>query len=248
MTVKQEAFCQHSAFLSYADAYRLVYAENPCKSFAAHINQLTKNSAITMRIIEIQTSTPNPVKNAHVFLLNWWFYRMIYDPAEITRWVRGACRHCYGEGNDYQWRAHEFMRAVREAEITKGPLPDIGGGFGYNSTLSPFDDCPECHGKGEGRSDFSDTRDLSPSARAAFEGVKQTANGIEIKMADKGDAAKQFAKLSGLDVIQVRSFTDAIPSGEELDRLRRDPNAAAAAYKAIVAGGKSNVVPFPSAA
>ena len=240
LTVKQEAFCQHAAFMSYADAYRAVYVENPGPYFRSHIDTLVRDHTIAMRIIEIQAAAPSPVKNAHEFLLNWWFQRLVYDPAEISAWVRGACRYCHGDGHAYQWRVHEYFEKLLEAETYKQPLPDLAGGFGYNSTAAPIGDCPDCHGKGVGRTDFSDTRDLSRSARAAFEGVKQTKDGLEIRMADKGKAAEQFAKLSGLDVIQVRSFTDNIPSGAELERLRADPNAAAAVYKAIIQGGRSN--------
>ena len=71
-------------------------------------------------------------------------------------------------------------------------------------------------------------------ARAAFEGVKETRTGIEIKMADKDKAAENFAKLSGFDVVQVRMLADKLPEEEELAALSRDPMAAAAAYKRML--------------
>ena len=248
LTGKQERYCQLAAFNSYADAYRDAYDCDQGAIIGPAISTLNRDARITLRISQIQAEAAKPLGVDREWLLRWHFHRMTYNPAEITAWAVGACHFCYGDGHQYQWRAPEFMRELALAEASKEPLPDIAGGFGYDIRRPPHADCPNCNGQGNGRPDLKDTSSLSPSARAAFDGLKVTKDGVEIKMADKADAAKQFAKLSGLDVIQVRSFTDAIPSGEELERLRRDPNAAAAAYKAIVAGGKSNVVPFPSAA
>lgn len=182
---------------------------------------------------EIQSEAAKPLAVARDYLLKWWFYRMIYDPAEITRWAIGACRHCHGDDFGYQWREHEFFKALEDAELVKAPLPDIAGGFGYNSTRPPVAECPNCDGRGVGRTNIADTGELSPQARAAFEGIKQTKDGIEIRMADKNKAAEQFAKLSGFDVVQIRHLTD-VPDNDQLAILATDAVAAAAAYKRLM--------------
>ena len=242
LTAKQEAFCQLAAFGSYADAYRTVYEPAPGYNTSGEIHRLTKNPAIAHRILEIQLEAPNPVKDAMAFLINFHFQRMTYDPAEISRWAVGACRHCYGDGGGYQWRLHEYLEAMRTAELADGVLPDIAGGFGYNGTKPPNPACENCDGKGKGSSDFADTADLSAAARAAFEGIKQTKDGLEIRMADKQKAAESYAKLCGLDVVQVRNLVEPIPDAAELARLEADPEAGLRLYASLVNGASGRTV------
>lgn len=235
LTEKEEAYCQLAAVTSYAEAYRTVYQPNGNYNISPSILKLNRKPRIALRISQIQGEASKALDVSREWLLRWWFYRMIYDPAEITAWAIGCCRYCHGDGHLYQWREHEYLAALDEAERTPGaPLPDVGGGFGFNATRPPVDDCPNCHGRGIGRTDIADTTGLSPMARAAFEGVKETRNGIEIKMADKDKAAENFAKLSGYDVVQVRMMADKLPEEERLAELARDPVAAAAAYKRML--------------
>lgn len=235
LTHKQEAFCQLAAVTSYSEAYRTVYQPKPGYNFHEDIRRLNRNPRIARRIRELMAETNEAVGVTREWLLRWWFYRMIYDPAEITAWAVGACRYCYGEGHQYQWRFHEYMEELRQAEQSKNtPVPDCGGGFGFDATKPPAEDCPDCHGRGIGRTDIADTSSLSPMARAAFDGIKETRQGIEIKMADKDKAAENFAKLSGFDVAQVRIMGEKLPEEEELQKMANDPVAAQAAYKRML--------------
>lgn len=234
LTAKQEAYCQLAAVTSYADAYRQVYEPEPGYSIHANIWKLNKNAAIARRIREIQDENFGKLNVTRDWLLQWWFFRMMYDPAEITAWAIGCCRHCHGEGGQYQWRLHEYLDALAEAEAAREPAPDVKGGLDFDASKPPVDDCPNCHGRGVGRTNITDTSQLSPMARAAFEGIKETRQGIEIKMADKDKAAENFAKLSGFDVQQVRMMTDQLPDEATMAQLRADPLAAAAAYKRML--------------
>lgn len=235
LTYKQEAYCQHAAVTSYSEAYKTVYQPKSGYNFHEDIRRLNRLPHIARRIREIMAETNEAIGVTREWLLRWWFYRMIYDPAELTAWAVGACHYCYGEGHQYQWRIHEYLEAIREAEQTKNaPVPDVGGGFGYDATRPPVDDCPHCHGKGIGRAHIADTSTLSPMARAAFDGIKETRQGIEIKMADKDVAAANFAKLSGFDIQQVRIMGEKLPEEETLAAMATDPLAAAAAYKRMV--------------
>lgn len=234
LTLKQEAFCRLAAVTSYAEAFRQAYNPPDTYNWRNDVWKLTKNPKIIRAIRRYQDEAFGKLDITRDWLLKWWLYRMIYDPAEITNWAVGACRFCYGDGHQYQWRAHEYWSALSKAEQSGDPLPDIGGGFGFDSTLRPVEDCPGCHGRGIGRTDISDTSALSPMARAAFEGIKETKNGIEIKMADKDKAAENFAKLSGFDVQQVRIMADNLPDADVLAAMRNDPLAASAAYKRML--------------
>lgn len=234
LTDKQEAYCRLAAVTSYADAYRQVYDPKPGYNFHSDIWKLNRNPKIAKRIRKYQDEAFGKLDVSRDWLLKWWFYRMVYDPAEITRWAVGSCRHCHGDRHEYQWREHEYLKACAEAELLNEPLPDIGGGFGFDSTRPPADDCPGCHGRGVGRTDIADTSELSPMARAAFDGIKETRQGIEIRMADKDKAAENFAKLSGFDVQQVRIMADQLPDEDVLAKMRSDPAAASALYKRML--------------
>ena len=231
LTPKQERYCQLAATDSYDAAYRAAY---DCKPFAVvrqSINELNRNPAIARRIAEIQGETNKSIKYSREWLIGWWFGRMVYDPAELTAWSVGACRYCHGDGHGYQWRMHEYLNALAEAEAVHAALPDIAGGFGYNSVAPPHCDCPNCDGKGIGRTDLTDTHRLSAAARAAFDGIEQTKDGIKIKMADKHAAAAAFAKLTGYDVPTLKIITAEVPEDEELQKLATDPIALMAWYK-----------------
>lgn len=84
------------------------------------------------------------------------------------------------------------------AETEYRPRPSNEGGFGYNITIRPKHDCPECNGLGSRYLWFADTRDLSPQAQILFEGVKQTKGGLEIVQASKAAAFKLLATHLGL--------------------------------------------------
>jgi phage terminase small subunit len=232
LTSQEEIFAQAAITMSYADAYRIAWgdSDNDGSRWAAP-SRVAWRPHVQQRIIELQNEASKKLKVDRDWLLNWWWLRMVYDPAELTAWASGACRHCYGDGHAFQWRTHEFMDRVARAELSGEPLPDIGGGFGYNAQRPPHPGCTNCDGKGIGRADFTDTTLLSPSARAAFEGVEQTRDGIKIRMADKVKAAENFAKLSGFDVQQVRLFVDELPDDPALAAQARDTDAIAATYK-----------------
>lgn len=232
-----EKYCQLATTNSFADAWRATFGQNPCGGMAKTMhNDIWKFNGrpdISARIEEISAENAKPIADAREFILRWWFMRLTYNPAEIIAWAVHACRYCHGDGHGYQWREGEFFEACDEAERNGEPLPDIAGGFGYSTRNAPIAECPRCDGRGVGRSDIGDTRELSPAARAAFEGIKQTRDGIEIKMADKNKAAEQFAKLSGLELTTVRHIAD-VPNEAELAILAQDPLAASAAYKRLM--------------
>jgi hypothetical protein len=56
----------------------------------------------------------------------------------------------------------------------------------------------ECFGKGLGRTYVNDTRKLSPAAAALYAGIKQTKDGIEVKMHSKLDAMERLCRHLGL--------------------------------------------------
>ena len=236
LTEKQRLYAELAVVGSYADAYRSVYSAEGWSTF--HIgNACSKlnNHPLIMRYMQkLRDETAAKHSINRDFLVRWHWLRLVYDPAELTRIVRGSCRFCRGEGHLYQWRAQEYLDRVAEAERTKQPLPDLAGGFGFNHLAPPVDTCPNCHGAGQTHTWFADTLELSEAGRAAFEGVKETRNGIEVLMADKAKAADALAKLLGLDVQQVKVFAE-FPSAEVMASMTAED--IAQSYKTLVSGG-----------
>lgn len=122
------------------------------------------------------------------------------DARELVEYVVGCCRHCHGEGFGYQRTAEEFAAdQLRLMKENKGPEEfDPKGGIGFNPHRAPHPGCPHCFGKGFGQTFVCDTRRLSPAALALYAGVKQTKEGIEVKMHSKLDAIEKLAKHLGL--------------------------------------------------
>ncbi len=82
--------------------------------------------------------------------------------------------------------------------IEDSRIPDDAGGHGYRLTDPPNAACPECSGMGIEVTRMADTRNLSPAARLLFDGVKETKQGIEIKMQDRAKALENIAKHFGM--------------------------------------------------
>ena len=122
------------------------------------------------------------------------------DARDLVQHIVGSCRHCYGEGFKWQRTVSE-MNHDREQWINKGKELsefDEKGGIGFDPHKVPNPVCPECMGRGLGRTFISDTRNLSPAAAALYAGVKETKDGFEIKMHSKLDAIEKLAKHLGI--------------------------------------------------
>lgn len=134
------------------------------------------------------------------------------DPSELCRVEARCCRYCHGLDFGYQWKEHEFERAVEEAErgyrwddkgkkIRINSLPEYAGGFGFDQTQDPHPECPHCQGEGRKVTTVTDTRDLSEAGRALFKGTKVDRNGnIEILMHDQHAARVLYGQLCGYQI------------------------------------------------
>ena len=143
----------------------------------------------------------------------------IADPNELARVEARCCRYCHGEGFGYQWKEHEFEKALAEADEgyrydEKGKrvpahLPDWAGGMGFDQTKDPHPDCPRCMGEGHKVTIVTDTRDLSEAGRALYKGTKVDRNGnIEVLMHDQEAARRFYAQLVGA-IVDRKELTGA---------------------------------------
>ena len=129
------------------------------------------------------------------------------DPRELIELHRVCCRYCWGKGHKFQRtpREMEEAKAAHAADnaklVAEGKAPrkfSEAGGTGYNPKNDPHPDCPECFGDGVERVIAKDTRDLSPSARRLYAGVKTTQHGLEIKMHGQTEALINIGKHLGI--------------------------------------------------
>ena len=128
------------------------------------------------------------------------------DANELSEYRRVCCRYCYGKDNLYQYTPAEMAEARRQHEEKRNRILsetenkyDIGeldeqGGLGYNGTLDPNPDCPECWGEGQGRVFMKDTRLLSRRARSLYAGVEIGKDGIKMRAHSKEKALELLAK------------------------------------------------------
>lgn len=140
------------------------------------------------------------------------------DANEISELRRGCCRHCWGIGHAYEWTADEYRLACEKAERAEKDAPDCAGGLDYLKTREPNPDCPECGGEGISRVHIHDTRELSPLARLAYAGVKQTKNGIEVLTINKEKMLENIARaLGALESPEDRAIKRARLERENLE-------------------------------
>jgi hypothetical protein len=127
--------------------------------------------------------------------------------ALLSRYVYRCCRHCHGEGFEYQWVDDlEYAQALVAAEDANAerrknaqrplPLPKDRGGYGFDPDLDPNPMCPRCEGIGHGRAIIGDTRELGPAA-PLFKGIEVTANGIKIHTHDVDKAIDRVLRVTG---------------------------------------------------
>lgn len=152
---------------------------------------------------EIQKASAERSKRTEItqdmVLAKWWELANS-NPNDLVQYRRTCCRHCHGQRFQYQWvDEEEWLRACASiAENSDGGkdirLPSNDGGYGFKSRLDPHPDCPRCEGEGIGQVFVSDTRKLSGGALALYDGVKQTKEGLEIKLQDRAKALDNVAR------------------------------------------------------
>lgn len=207
LTEKQEAFCAHYArWRNSAAAYMKAYNAKDMlpATISSEASRLLRHPAIAARISELKDAA---MASADVTLeLKQIFEKLclqiVTDPRELMELRTGNCRYCHGEGFAYRWRESEYAEAVRNwqenAVKTPGlPMPDCAGGFGFRPFYPPNPECPECGGGGIPHATLKPSDEYGPGAAALFEGVKQTAHGIELKIADRAKAMEMAVRMMG---------------------------------------------------
>lgn len=129
------------------------------------------------------------------------------DPRDLVEHKIGNCRYCWGKGHRYQSTDREFEDGKRASETGEKAFHPQGG-KGYTRNREPNKDCPECGGDGIGRTVIHDTRGLTPGAASLFAGIKETKEGIEVKLHSKDASLEKLCRHLSLfnDKMQVNAM------------------------------------------
>lgn len=207
LTPQQETFCQEymTDLNGTQAAIRAGYSEHTANEQAG---RLLSKVSVRSRIDELRKERASRTDITADRVLREAWNIATADPRELVEYRVGCCRFCYGEGHRYQRTAAEFERAEAEhaARCAKAiedgkPHPgefDQQGGIGYNKLAEPNPECPECFGEGIGRTVFKDTSKVSPAVASLFAGVKETKDGLEIKLHSKDGSLEKLFKHLGL--------------------------------------------------
>lgn len=153
------------------------------------------------------------------------------DARELTEIYHCCCRYCWGKDNQYQFTPREMADAKREHQLAEieaaseekklAPF-DEAGGTGFDPRRDPNQQCPECFGRGEEVVVFKDTRDLSPSAKLLYAGVKTTQHGMEIKTHDQMSMLVNVGKHLGMFEKKVTVKGEITHRNKELSDILDD--------------------------
>lgn len=214
LTEKEDAFArEYVVTCNASEAYRRThetYSSTNRQMVWTHSHFLMKKPHIAARIREYKKA----VAMAHIIDVDAIIAQdmAIIEAAdycnEISQLVIDSCRYCHGINHRYQWKTageylNELSRVMDENEKRaarrqrQSTLPSDEGGYGFSREASPAIDCPQCEGSGVPRVVFADTRTLSGPAARLYRGIKQTANGIEIQLADIDKAKERVMRRTG---------------------------------------------------
>ena len=210
LTPRQERFIQEYLvdLNGTQAAIRAGYSEHTATAIAW---ELLRNPEVEAAIAEAQTKRGEKAESHRIRRVRSAGPRS--PQPTRTNWSNTAGRHAdiatVRIALSFQWKTPRGVapRPVAAAADAEEQAPSDAGGYGY-SAKAPIDpNCPECHGDGVGHTVAADTRTLSPQARMLYAGVKQTREGLEIKMHDQQKALENAARHLGMfqDKLEVTS-------------------------------------------
>lgn len=204
LTPQQERFAQLCVQLvNYSAAYRQAYdvgATTKWTTVATEASRLAADPEVAARIRQLQDAAAAQSAVPSLATRIQELREMeAADARQICgmRWV--CCRFCHGIDHRYQWIDDlEYAQACDVAVQAKQPLPDMSGGFEYNGTLAPAQDCPRCWGVGVQQPYVNDITKLTGPAVRLYKGIKIKGNGdIEILLHDQMQARDQLNRIMG---------------------------------------------------
>lgn len=168
------------------------------KSAGRFAQELLLKTHIAEAIRDAQAERSERTKITQDDVLKMWHDLATVDYNEISQVRLVNCRYCWGVDHEYQWTPKEYERACREAELNTASEPSSIGGLDFNHHKEPNLNCPECGGRGIGRTYLADTTKLSPKAKLVYQGAKDGKFGTEVMTADRMKALDNIARHLGM--------------------------------------------------
>lgn len=228
LTPKQEAYCQAlvatgNRSLAYRRAYDCPVNTKPAWIWAeaSKVGQLPHVRARVATLMEAAASKTVANKAQ---LIKFLWDRIHADRREVINHVRRCCRCCHGINHQHQWvdemeyateldAVMKHNAPLEQEDPRRKPVPHDEGGYGFDPHREPDVTCTstDCMGDGHGKTVIADTTKLEGAAALIYEGVKETAQGIEIKLADRNADIAQLAKLLGWSIDKVEGSLNNSP-------------------------------------
>jgi len=234
----QKRFCQEYVIDWNATqaAIRAGYSE---RSAYQQGHELLKHPEIRAEIGRLQRAAAEKLEITHTDILKRLWDTATGDVNDLVRVERRACRYCHGIDHQFQWKTEREYRDERDralnaaaggdpgALMALGEAIDAGktipgvptddGGYGFNRMAMPHPECPECAGEGVETVALSDTRQAL--SHPLYEGVKQTRDGIEVKIADRAKALEQVARHLSFfkDAVQLDASTELLEAARRIN-------------------------------
>lgn len=233
------------AFGNATEAYRRSYDVANMKetTIGQQAHKLINNPKIASRIKIATDAAVQAVEFDRKDVMRHLVDLATADPTKVMQHRRVCCRHCHGVDHAYQWRdpeeywdvvakvmdrnARDERSPKRDPEWQPQPIPSNTGGYGWRRPNKPHPDCPRCFGEGEPDVWIADTSTLTGPERRLIAGIKQTRDGLEVKLRDQDGALNTIAQilkmlvnkseLSGPDggPIPVAAITAILPMDEQ---------------------------------
>lgn len=237
-------------------AYRATYSVENMRdsSIAGASSELLQNPSVVSYVDSLREDAAYVAQLNVAWVLKQYMQIATADVNELIEARNVNCRYCHGTDHNYQWLdVEEWANAINETlafnarqEATEPrrrqpplDIPSDAGGFGFWGTKAPHPECPKCFGKGTLDVHVHDTRKLKGPARLLYDGVKTTANGIEVKVRDRDAALAFLAKFLKLG---EGDRPPLIPNGEPAEKLVEavsDPVEVSKVYAQIMGGAPS---------
>ena len=183
-------------------AIRAGYSE---RSARQHADVMLSKPHIAAAVAEAQAKRAERTEITQDMVLERWWQIATANPNELMQYRRTNCRHCHGNGHEYQWINEAEYEQACEAELQQArkddreaQLPSDVGGYGFNATVTPHAGCTVCFGEGHGRVHFNDTREVKGPALLLYAGAKVSKEGIEVKVHDQAKALEHVARHLGM--------------------------------------------------
>lgn len=196
LSEKQGIFAENvAAGKKLVEAYRIAGYEGEGHSAHSNASRMLRNARVFRAVSFLRDKRQQRLSLTEDEIIHQLSAIASANPNELVQYRRVNCRHCWGERHLYQWRdIEEFDKAAEKASNDGKEEPEYGG-LGFVETGFPNEDCPKCNGEGETQLFVADTTQLEGEARWLYAGIKQTQNGLEIRMANQEAARRDLLKI-----------------------------------------------------